>query len=79
MITKEKLEKRVPVSYEDAMNNIELGHYIMIMAIYCRLIERGLFTDFEDIQEYQKELWENALREKLINECLKGMENNESN
>ena len=78
MLTKEQLEKVVPKTYDDAMRDFEVGHYLMIMAIYCKLIDRGIFKDFDDVMKYQKDLWESALRTKIIEECLKG-KNNESN
>jgi len=63
---KEQLEKILPKTYGEAMKINELGLWIMSMAIANKMVEMGTFADLNAFADYSKELWENGLRNLLI-------------
>lgn len=63
---KEQLEKILPKTYEEVMKNYSFGVWLMSMAIANKMVEMGIFADLNAFSEYSKELWENGLRNLLI-------------
>lgn len=64
--TKEQLEKILPKTYGEAMKNDILGVWLMCMAIANKMVEMGIFADLNAFADYSKELWENGLRNLLV-------------
>lgn len=65
-MTKEQLEKILPKSYEEVMKDNAFGGWLMSMTIINKMVEIGIFADLDAFANYSKELWENGLRELLI-------------
>lgn len=70
MLTREQVEQKIPKEYKDAMKDPLLGEFISTMSLWGVLIDNGLIKDFEAVEQYQKNLWEKALREVTINKLL---------
>lgn len=70
-MTRDELEKKIPKSYKDAMNDRVLAEYITHISIWGKLIDLGFVKDFEEVEEYMKNLYENGIREMIIREALK--------
>lgn len=68
MRTREEAEKIIPKTYEEAMNDNMLSGYLMTLGVWCKLIDLGFVKDLDSINGYLKDLWEKALRERLIKE-----------
>ena len=69
-MTREEVEKKVPKTYEEAMEDAKLADFINIISLWGKLIDLGYVKDFDEVQEYQKELYEKALREQIIKKIL---------
>lgn len=65
-MNKEEAEKRLPKTYEEAMENSIIAGIINSVSLWGKLIDLGFVKYFEEVQEYQKKLYEKALREQLI-------------
>ena len=63
---KKQLEKILPKTYEEVMKDYSLGIWIMSMTIANKMVEVGIFADLNDFANYSKKLWENGLRNLLI-------------
>lgn len=63
---KEQLEKILPKTYEEVMKDNALGAWLMSMTIINKMVEIGIFADLNAFADYSKELWENRLRNLLI-------------
>lgn len=63
---KEQLEKILPKTYEEAMGDYSFGVWLMSMTIINKMVEMGIFSDLSSFTDYSKELWENGLRNVLI-------------
>ena len=63
---KEQLEKILPKTYEEVMKDNAFGGWLMSMTIISKMVEIGIFTDLDAFLNYSKELWENGLRNLLI-------------
>lgn len=69
-MNKQEAEKRVPKTYEEAMKDITMCNFINIVSLWGKLIDLGFVKDFEEVEEYQKTLYEKALREQLIKKVM---------
>ena len=69
-MTREDAEKRFPKSYEEAMENTIIAGMINYISLWGKLIDLGFVKDFDEVQEYQKKLYEEALREQMINRLM---------
>lgn len=65
-MTKEQIEKILPKAYGEVMKDYYFGVWLMSMAIANKMVEVGIFSDLNDFDNYSKELWENGLRNLLI-------------
>jgi len=65
-MNREEAEKKVPKTYEEAMEDAKLADFISTISLWGKLIDLGYVKDFDEVQEYQKEIYEKALREKII-------------
>ena len=63
---REEAEKRFPLKYEDAMKNTIIAGTINSISLWGKLIELGFVKDFNEVEEYQKKVYECALREQMI-------------
>lgn len=75
-MTKEQLEKILPKTYEEVMKDNAFGGWLMSMTIINKMVEMGIFADLNAFADYSKELWENGLRNLLIEQITsKHLEN----
>ena len=65
-MNREEAEKKVPKTYEEAMEDAKVADFINIISLWGKLIDLGYVKDFDEVQEYQKEIYEKALREQII-------------
>lgn len=65
-MNREEAEKKVPKTYEEAMEDGKVADFINIISLWCKLIDLGYVKDFDAVQEYQKEIYEKGLRKMII-------------
>ena len=65
-MNREEAERKVPKTYEEAMEDTRVADFINIISLWGKLIDLGYVKDFDEVQEYQKEIYEKALREQII-------------
>ena len=65
-MNREEAEKKVPKTYEEAMEDTMVADFINVISLWGKLIDLGYVKDFDEVQEYQKEIYEKALREQII-------------
>ena len=65
-MNREEAEKKVPKTYEEAMEDAKVADFINTISLWGKLIDLGYVKDFDEVQEYQKEVYEKALREQII-------------
>jgi len=72
-MNREEAEKKVPKTYEEAMEDAKLADFISTISLWDKLIDLGYVKDFDEVQEYQKEIYEKALREQIIKKLTEGV------
>ena len=71
-MTREEAEAIVPKTYEDAMRNAAYTDFIHIMSLWGKLIDIGYVQDFDEVVSYEKKLYEQGLRKRLIDILVEG-------
>jgi hypothetical protein len=69
-MNKEEAEKRVPKTYEEAMGNPIIASVINAVSLWGKFIHLGFVKDLKEVEEYQKKLYEEAIREHLIKQYM---------
>ena len=70
MHTREEIEKVIPKTFEEMQENTILATCVDLLCLWAKLIDLGFVKNFEEVLAYKKDMWNKALRERLINELL---------
>lgn len=74
MLTKEQIDKVIPKTLDEVAKDPTMAAHVNTICIWTKMCELGFFKDLDEVMEYQKQLWDGALRERIIEELYRSQD-----